>query len=293
MIHNLLKKQAFPPLLFILFLISCVHTPPQEENRVLRMVYTDWSESVALTNLAAVLLEENLDYTVELKLTDVETVYEELADGKSDVFADAWLYETHKPYFEKHAGKIDEIGITYPEARTGFVVPKYSKLQTISDLEHSPQSIIGIEKEAGVMKKAEAAIEKYKLKTPLLYLSEAEMTERLADSILRRSEIVITGWEPHWMFARFEVRFLDDPDIVFGEREKIYTVARTNLEEKHPNAVRFFERMQLSEKQLNSLVYEVRLSEDPKQGVKKWIDENEYIVNQWVKNLKPERKKIM
>jgi glycine betaine/proline transport system substrate-binding protein len=58
-------------------------------------------------------------------------------------------------------------------------------------------------------------------------------------------------------------------------------------------AVRFFERMQLTENQLNRLVYQVRLSEDPRQGVKNWIDENEYIVNQWVKNLKPERKKIM
>jgi glycine betaine/proline transport system substrate-binding protein len=51
--------------------------------------------------------------------------------------------------------------------------------------------------------------------------------------------------------------------------------------------------MQLTENQLNRLVYQVRLSEDPRQGVKNWIDENEYIVNQWVKNLKPERKKIM
>ena len=65
------------------------------------------------------------------------------------------------------------------------------------------------------------------------------------------------------------------------------------MEEDHPRAVRFFERMQLTERQLNSLVYHVRLSEDPRQGVKNWINENEYIVNQWVKNLRPKRKKIM
>ena len=41
------------------------------------------------------------------------------------------------------------------------------------------------------------------------------------------------------------------------------------------------------------MVYYVRLSEDPQEGAKRWIKENEYIVNQWVKNLKPERKKIM
>ena len=59
-------------------------------------------------------------------------------------------------------------------------------------------------------------------------------------------------------------------------------IGRKDLEAVHPFAVRFFERMQLTEKQLNSLVYHVRLSEDPRQGVKNWMIENEYIFNQWV-----------
>jgi glycine betaine/proline transport system substrate-binding protein len=33
--------------------------------------------------------------------------------------------------------------------------------------------------------------------------------------------------------------------------------------------------------------------EDPEIGVREWIDKNEYVVNQWVKGLKPEREKIM
>jgi glycine betaine/proline transport system substrate-binding protein len=51
--------------------------------------------------------------------------------------------------------------------------------------------------------------------------------------------------------------------------------------------------MQLSKKQLNSLVYQIRLNEDPIEGAKAWIEQNEYVVNQWVKNLTKERKKIM
>ena len=33
---------------------SCKTPPPEEENRTLRIVYTDWSESVAITHLSAV-----------------------------------------------------------------------------------------------------------------------------------------------------------------------------------------------------------------------------------------------
>lgn len=278
----------------VLIISSCNLNPVDEENeREIRLVYTDWSESVALTHLASVLLEQKLGYDVVLKLTDVESAYQELAEEKADVFADAWLPETQKKYFEQHADKIEKLGITYPEARTGFVVPEYSKLKTISDLKDYPFHIVGIDSGAGVMHKAAMIMNKYELPGKLLNLSEEIMVQQLQDSIKRRQEIVVTGWEPHWIFARYEVRFLEDPDALFGEKEKIYSIARKGLEKNHPHAVRFFERMQLSEKQLNSLVYEVRVSDDPKVGVKKWMKQNEYIVNQWVKNLKPERKKIM
>lgn len=272
---------------------SCKTTPTEEEDRTIRMVYAEWSESVAITHLSSVLLEEHMDYTVQLKLADIETIYKDIAEGEADFFADAWLPETHKSYIDQYPEKIVEIGITYPEAKIGFVVPKYSRFETIADLKDYTYPIIGIDEGAGVMQKAKAALHKHQFANELLSLSEEQMIQHLEDSIKRRREIVITGWEPHWIFARYEVRFLQDPQNLFGLKENIYTVGRVGLENEHPHAVRFFERMQLTEKQLNSLVYFVRLNDDPRQGAKQWIKENEYIVNQWVKDLKPKRKKIM
>jgi glycine betaine/proline transport system substrate-binding protein len=280
-------------LAFLFLLVSCSNQTSKDENKTLRIVYTDWSESVAITHLSAVLLEEKMEYKVILKLTDVEAAYQEVASGESDIFADAWLPETHKNYMEEHGGNIEELGIIYPEARTGFVVPEFSELQSVSDLVTYKNPVIGIDEGAGVMQKARLAIEKYNLPGTLSSFTEDEMIKQLEDSIKRRKEIVITGWEPHWIFARYEVRFLDDPDNIFGGKENILAVGSPGIEEEHPLAVRFFERMQLTEKQLNSLVYQVRLSEDPRQGAKNWMKDNEYIVNQWVKNLKPERLKIM
>jgi len=280
-------------LIFLFFIVSCTNKPTGEEEMTIKLVYTDWSESVAITHLSAVLLEEKMEYKVIIKLTDVETAYQEIASGEFDIFADSWLPETHKKYMEQHAGNIEKLGIIYPEARTGFVVPAYSELQSVSDLKNYSNPLIGIDEGAGVMQKARRAGELFNLPGPLLNLSEEEMISNLEDSIKKRKDIVVTGWEPHWIFARYEVRFLEDPENIFGEKENIFAVGHTGIEELHPRAVRFFERMQLTEKQLNSLVYQVKLSDDPRQGVKNWLKENEYIVNQWVKNLKPERKKIM
>ncbi|WP_319482886.1 glycine betaine ABC transporter substrate-binding protein [uncultured Draconibacterium sp.] len=279
-------------LLFFAIFVSCSTSTKQEDERSLKIVYTDWSESVAITYLSYVLLEEHLDYKVTLKLTDVETAYREVANNEADVFTDAWLPETHKQYFDQHKENLEMLGITYPEARTGLVVPGYSELKSVEDLKNYPHPIVGIDAGAGVMLKAQSAIDKYSPSGSLLALSEEEMVEQLSDSIQRRLDIVVTGWEPHWIFARYEVRFLDDPDNIFGQKENIYTIATKNLEEEHPNAVRFFERMQLTENQLNSLVYEIRISEDPVKGVKKWMEQNEFVVNQWMKNLTKERIKV-
>lgn len=277
-----------------LYMGSCnVDTFTSEKDRQLTMVYTDWSEGVALTYLSQILLEEKMDYRVTLKLTDVKTAYRELAEGKADVFADAWLPETQKQYYDQYAQQLDKLGITYPEARTGLVVPDYSPLKTVSDLAAYDHPVIGIDIGAGVMLKTQKALEKYAPDKQLRSFSEDEMVMHLEDSIKRRKNIVVTGWEPHWIFARYDVRFLEDPDSVFGEKEKIYTISRKGLEEEHPHAVRFFERMQLSEKQLNSLVYHMRRNEDPMVGIRQWIEKNQYVVNIWVKDLKTQRKKIM
>lgn len=280
----------------LLMLATCTSQPhdTMNEGRRVKLVYTDWSEAVALTNLAKVLLEEQMGFEVEAKLTDVEAAYAEVASGKSDVFADAWLPETHQNYLDSHTGKIEKLGIIYPHARTGMVVPEYSQYHSINDLQSSEVTIVGIDAGAGIMAQASQALKVYQLDAvQLKNLSEQEMTDQFSEAFKRREEIVITGWEPHWLFDRFDVRFLDDPQAVFGMQENIYTIGTAGLEEHLPYVVRFFERMQLSEQQFNSLIYYMHSEADPEDGVREWMHKNEYIVNQWVKNLKPERKKIM
>lgn len=292
----MIQKKIFLGLLAAVILMaaaSCnMNQPSDEEQRKIRIVYPDWSEGIALAHLSHYLLEEKLSYDAEMKLTDVESAYRELAEGKSDIFPDAWLPETQKVYYSQYKDKLNQLGIIYPEARTGFVVPDYSEMRTIEDLANYKYPIIGIDPGAGVMIKSRKAIDAYGFSNELKSLSENEMIKYLEDSVKRRSDVVITGWEPHWIFARYQVRFLEDPEEVFGRKEKIFAISRKGLEEEHPHAVRFFERMQLSEKQLNSLVYEVQMNEDPKLGVKEWIRQNEYVVNIWTKDLMPQRKKI-
>ncbi len=285
------------PILVAMFiaLISC-RTTVNDRNgaATVMMNYTDWAESVALTHLAALLLEDRLDYEVITKLAGVDTVFKEVATGEADIFADAWLPQTHGSYMEEYFDYIEDLGPNYKSARTGLVVPAWSDIKSIDDLkELYPGPIIGIDTTAGIMQNASRALEEYGLDNELLSLSDAEMSDRVEEALKRRENVVFTGWEPHWLFFRYELRYLDDPLASFPGEEKIHTIARKGFKDDHPRVATFFERMVLSEKQINELLYEVLLARDPQEGVRSWVRKNEFVVNQWVRGLRPEREKIM
>ncbi|MFW5831385.1 MAG: glycine betaine ABC transporter substrate-binding protein, partial [Prolixibacteraceae bacterium] len=72
----------------LMLTVACQSSDSADETRTLRIVYTDWSESIAITYLTSVLLEEKMEYTTILKLTDVESAYNEVAKKEADVFLD-------------------------------------------------------------------------------------------------------------------------------------------------------------------------------------------------------------
>lgn len=283
------------PLVIMAFMNSCNFTQSdqEEEKRVVKLNYTDWTESVAITMLASAVLEEKMGYKVELKLTDVESVYSELANRQADFFADAWLPHTHEEYFKKHEGAIDSIGTIFRNPQTGLVVPEYSPLKSITDLKGTTLNIIGIDEGAGIMASTREAIAHYGLSNQLISSSDDQMTFQMVDSIRRRKEVVVTGWEPHWIFSRHEVRFLEDPDQIFPKGEHIYAVGNKASMEEHPHATELFRRMKLTDRQFNSLIDQVKMATDPLNGIHQWMEQNKYIVNKWVKDLQPERLKVM
>lgn len=266
----------------------------QAERTRIRINYTDWAESVALTHLAAMLLEERLGYEAVTKLAGVDTVFREIASGEADIFADAWLPYTHSFYIAEYGDYIEDLGPNYRKARTGLVVPEWSDIVSIGDLKDLyADPVYGIDTASGIMQNASRALEEYKLENELLSLTDERMSERVENSLKRRDDIVFTGWEPHWLFYRHELRYLEDPLGVFPGEESIHTIARKGFSDQHPVAAIFFERMVLSENQINELLYEVRLTRDPADGVRSWAGKNEFIVNQWLRGLRPEREKVM
>lgn len=249
----------------------------------------NWAEGVAITQLSKALLEKE-GYTVEIKNADVAPVFAAVSSGDADVFLDAWLPVTHKEYLDRFGANLEILGTGFKSTRIGLVVPEYVQANDINALLVNPSyfkgKIIGIDAGAGIMNKAEQAIDAYGLKLKLQASSEAAMLTALKKRIDARQPVVITGWLPHYMFSMYKLKFLDDPKGVFGKEEHIQTIANRRFVQSRPQLAAFFRHLQLDEAELGSLMAELEQNSNEQAAVKHWLDEHQDFARRMVAFLK-------
>lgn len=253
----------------------------------IKLGYVNWAEGVAMTNLAKAILEEKMGYEVEMTMADVAPVFTSVAKGTYDAFLDAWLPVTHESYMDKYGEDVVDLGFNYEGARIGLVVPEYVEIDSIEGMNDVKDKfdgrIVGIDSGAGIMKTTEKAIDEYGLDFELIPGSGPTMTAALKKAIDDEEYIVVTGWAPHWKFARFDLKFLEDPKKIYGEAENIKTIARKGIEEDMPEVATFLKNFYLDSQQLGGLMGMIADSEeDPIVSAKQWMEENEDLVDSWI-----------
>ncbi|NWD66638.1 glycine betaine ABC transporter substrate-binding protein [Pseudomonas gingeri] len=209
--------------------------------------YADgWAESVASTFVAAEVIRQKLGYGVKLMPVAAGIMWQGVATGKLDMMVSAWLPVTHGEYWEKNKDKVVDYGSNYTGAKIGLIVPEYVSAKSIEDLkseESFGKKIVGIDAGAGVMIAADKSIKEYGLDGYRLQASStAAMTSELRRAYAKHQPIVVTGWAPHWLFAKWKMRFLDDPKAVFGAAEHVDNVGSQELVSKAPEVAEFLKK---------------------------------------------------
>jgi glycine betaine/proline transport system substrate-binding protein len=263
----------------------------------LTLGYLGWDENVANSYLTKVLLEEELGYdNVELKLADdVGPVYEELIEGETDAFLDAWM-PNHEQFVEGGRGRIEvsrEPWYVDP-TRYGIAVPDYMRdVRSISDLDSSGTDMItGIEPGAVLMKKIETdVVPRYDLRSSLVGATTPAMLAELEQAYSMEEPFVFLAWSPHWMNQEYEFRYLSDPKNAMGSvdaPQTLHSVTRKGFAEDEPVAYALFNAMKLDEDQVGSLELAINEAEDPEAGVRRWLEvrENRELVRPWIEAAK-------
>lgn len=148
-------------------------------------------------------------------------------------------------------------------------------------------TITGIDAGAGEMATTQKAIKQYDLnKWQLQTSSSSAMTSTLGKAIKNRQPIVVTGWQPHWMFTKYKLKFLKDPKGVYGKAENIHTIVRKGLKQDKPEAYTVLDRFHWTKEEMSTVMLAVNKGADPKQAADKWIKNHQQQVNEWTAGVK-------
>ncbi len=229
----------------------------------LRLGWSPWADAEVMSLIAQRVIQQAYNLPVERVMADIGIQYASVARGDLDLMLMAWLPLTHKDYWTRVRDRVLDFGSMY-SGRLGWVVPDYvdaSELRSIADLSKPElaarfdNTVQGIDPGSGLNQASEQALVDYNLTDMrLVPSSSAAMTAVLDKAIRERRWVVVTSWTPHWMFARYKLRFLDDPQLVFGGVEWIHALGRKGLDRDYPDLAGFLSRFQIPDRELSDLL---------------------------------------
>lgn len=260
------------------------------QNETIELGYVLWDSEVASTHVVAAVLMDELGYNVELTAVDNGPMWTGLARGDFDAIVAAWLPDTHASQWAQYGDDVVDLGPNLDGADIGWAVPAYVDVDSIADIndvaDQFGNEIIGIDPGAGLMVASDEAMEAYDLSNfTLLDGSDAAMAAALDRAYSRDEWIIVTSWRPHWMWAAYDLKYLEDPQGVFGAGESIHTVVSADFSENGPQeALDFLDSFYWTGEQMGEVMLDI-INEgmDPLDAARKWIAANPETVAGWLK----------
>ena len=251
------------------------------ESRELNLgVATGWDENQVIANLTKQLLEEELGYG-EVRLTELELgpVFEGVGSGDLDAFQDMWL-PNHQAQLDAVENDVVQLSPWYQgQTEFGIGVPTYmTNVNTIPDLNNTDLTqILGIEPGAVISERIpDSVIPTYDLNQEYVESSTAGMLSEVERLYNDQEEFAFVPWRPHWMNARYDFKFLEDPEDALqdlNDGATISSIVNEDLPDEDPVAYAFMENLKLTEEQVNEI--ENINPQDYAAAVSTWLEDEE------------------
>jgi len=260
------------------------------QTETIELGYVLWDSEIASTHVVAAVLIDELGYDVNLTSVDAGPMWTALAQADFDAIVAAWLPATHEAYWDQYGDSLVDLGVNLEGADIGWAVPAYVEIDSITELNDNADmfngEIIGIDPGAGLMAASDEAMDVYGLSNlNLIDGSDAAMAAALDRAITRNEPIVVTSWRPHWMWAAYDLKYLEDPEGVFGEAEQIHTIVSQEFADNGPeDALAFLDAFNWTGEDMGAVMLKILDGMEPFDAAREWISENPEKVQEWLAN---------
>ncbi|MDJ0349088.1 glycine betaine ABC transporter substrate-binding protein [Cryobacterium sp. PH29-G1] len=250
-------------------------------------VFNGWDEGVASSELWKAILDEK-GYNAELEYADVAPVFSGLSTGDYDFTLDVWAPDTHATYIDKYKDGITDLGAWNDEASLTIAVNEDAPIDSLTELAANADlfnnRIVGIEPGAGLTKAVtEKVIPTYGLEgMEFLTSSTAAMLTELTAATDNGENIVVTLWQPHWVYSALPLKNLEDPEGALGDAEGLHAYGKSEFKTDFPQAAEWLGNYKMDLDQLGSLENAMFVEYDGDDFgpiVAKWIEDNQEYVD--------------
>ncbi len=269
-----------------LLVAGCINQDEEDTvGKTVVLASTPYDTECSSSNVLKIVFKE-AGYDLEVRTVDVGLAFLAVAGGSADAFVGAWLPTCHGNYFESYEDQMDFVRTNMQGTRCGIVVPAYVDINSIEELNDVKDKfdgkIIGVEPGAGIMKSTADAIESYGLDYEILAGSEASMIATLMSALDNGEWVAVTGWSPHWKFVRWDLKYLDDPQEIYGGVEHISTFTRTGFKDEMPEAYAIFERYSWDASDMESIMLNIEEGMSAEDAAALWVNAHPEKVAEWL-----------
>lgn len=289
------NKKLISTLIIVLLGFGLFAAVPQAaaQDDTIDFGYVQWPGVTVKTHVAAK-VAQYLGYETEMTAAPETIIFKSLESEELDVFLGNWLPSMEVSFNEyKEKGVVHNVRINLEDVVYRTAVPEYvyeAGVTSLADLnEHAEKfdsKIYGIEPGNNGNIIVSNAIEDnaYNLgEWSVQASSTAGMLSSVKRAVNNKEWIAFNGWKPHYMNVMFDIKYLEDPEGIWGESDSVYTVARTGYQDENPNFYKFLEQFTVTAPIQNKWIDEYQNKDrDPEKVAEEWIANNLDIVNQWV-----------
>jgi glycine betaine/proline transport system substrate-binding protein len=286
------------------------------EKITIKLAENPWTGSSVNVNVAKILLEEQLGYTVEVVTIDENAQWAALASGDLSATLEIWPSghaENRKQYIED-LQVVEDLGPLGVVGKISWYVPSYVVEQhpTLATFEGFKDPAL-----AGLFKTAETGEQgQFLAGDPSWVQYDADIIENLGldlqvvqsgseqavlaavDAAYARNEpVLFYFWTPHSIHAKYDLSPVQLPaysDECYAQAESggvacdypedvLYKAAWSGLAEAAPDAYNLLKGMRYSNDDQIAMIAATEIDgKEPAQAAREWVDANESVWKAWL-----------
>lgn len=296
---------TFASIVLLGMLSACSDTASSSEETVqlggenIEIPYMGDGSTARSLVLAEVLEDAGYDVT-RTRVEASGPLYASTAENTDTLHASGRFPSTDKAYLDKYGNNLEVYNDEnlIDDAAASLVVPEYmDDISSIEDMKDNKElgesvdwTITGTDPRNGVMINTEDGLEDNDLDDwDLSENSELYMLTELQNKYEKQEPIIITGWQPHWIFEEMDLKMLDDPGNIYGgEDEYINLVFNKEFKKEHPAAYLIATRMakdwneEYEQAMMKQIIVE---GENQERVAEEFVEDNSNKVDKWQRNI--------